>query len=265
MGNFLTRMKRHPFPVVAHFERVVAASFAFPAELLRPLLPAPLSLDTYEGFGFVTIALVWTRGLRPAGLPAFLGQDFFLAGYRIFARLRDADGRRLRGLKILRSETDKARMAYSGNLLTHYNYRHIHLTQTQQNSQTRVQTHLPDGTPTLDMAFDLTMPSVDLPAGSPFPDWRTARLFAGPMPFTFDDEGDGRFVVIEGRRSDWTPRPVFIHHCGAALFNEPPFRGTPPILANAFTVENIPYRWERGRLVAPMLLEESPHERSAHD
>ena len=99
-------LRRHPFPVVAWFERVVAVSFAFPEDTLRSLVPRGLEIDAYEGFGFVTIAMVWTKNLRPAGFPAFLGQDFFLAGYRVFTRLNDGT-RRLRGLRILRSETDQ--------------------------------------------------------------------------------------------------------------------------------------------------------------
>jgi hypothetical protein len=81
------RLKRHPFPVVAWFERVVAVSFAFPEAVLRPLVPEPLEIDNHEGWGFVTVALVWTKGLRLAGFPRFLGQDFFLAGYRVFTRV----------------------------------------------------------------------------------------------------------------------------------------------------------------------------------
>ncbi len=240
-------LKRHPFPVVAWFERVVAVSFAFPVEVLRPLVPEPLEVDSHEGFGFVTVALVWTKGLRPAALPAFLGQDFFLAGYRIFTRLRDENGRRLRGLKILRSETDKARMVVSGNLLTHYNYRRVIL----DASESRVRTWLPDGRETLDLSYDLTAEPDAPPAGSPFADLRAARNFAGPMPFTFDAEGDGRFVVIEGKRSEWTPRPVKILDWKVGLFDESPFRGVKPILANAFRVEGVPYRWEMGRLITP--------------
>lgn len=37
--NLTTRLKRHPFPVVAWFDRVLAGSFAFPEEVLRPLVP----------------------------------------------------------------------------------------------------------------------------------------------------------------------------------------------------------------------------------
>ena len=251
MVSLLTRLKRHPFPVVAFFERVVAVSFAFPEKVLRPLVPEPLQIDTYEGLGFVTVALVWTRKLRPAVFPEYLGQDFFLAGYRVFTRMRDETGRRLRGLKIIRSETDKGRMVFSGNLLTHYAYRRVELSAIEQDGNWQIETTLPRGPRTLRLAFDTKTQPAAPPPGSPFPDWHTARLFAGPMPYTFDHEGGGRFVVIEGKRAEWSPRPVLVKEWDVAMFSEEPFRGTPPILANAFAVENVPYRWERGRLVTP--------------
>ena len=122
----------------------------------------------------------------------------FLAGYRIFTRLRDERGRRMRGLKILRSETDKASMVWSGNLMTHYHYRRVKL----ETSEKRVRTWLPDGRETLDISFDPGRDPDASPEGSPFADLRAARQFAGPMPFTFDAESDGRFVVIEGKRAD---------------------------------------------------------------
>jgi Uncharacterized conserved protein (COG2071) len=245
--RMLRLLKRHPFPVVAWFERVLAVSFAFPEEILRPLVPEPVEIDSHDGFGFVTVALVRTKGLRPAAFPAMLGQNFFLAGYRIFTRLRDESGRRMRGLQILRSETDKTRMVLSGNLLTHYNYRKVNL----EDSGSRVRTWTPDGRETLDLSFDLTSEPDSPPEGSPFADLRAARNFAGPMPFTFDAEGDGRFVVIEGKRTEWIPRPVKILDWKVGLFDESPFRGVKPLLANAFRVEGVPYRWERGRLITP--------------
>lgn len=243
-------LQSHPFPVLAWFERVVAVSFAFPETLLRPLVPPPLEIDTFDGLGFVTVALVWTRHLRPAGFPKFLGQDFFLAGYRIFARLHDDSGRRLRGLRILRSETDRWRMVRLGNLLTRYNYRHVRVRSEVADATTHLRIARTDGTPSLELAFD-SEKAAGLPPGSPFPDWATARRFAGPMPFTFSPEADGSVVVIEGTRSNWTPHPVAVREWRVGLFDEPPFRGTTPILANAFAVERIPYRWERGRIVKP--------------
>jgi len=124
-------------------------SFAFPEAILRSLVPDALEIDTYEGFGFLTVAMVWASKLRPAGFPEFVGQDFFLAGYRVFTRLREESGRRLRGLKIVRSETDKQRMVWLGNLMTGYRYRHVNLQIKEAGSETRVETSLADGTRTL--------------------------------------------------------------------------------------------------------------------
>ena len=246
----LASLSRHPFPVVAHFDRVIAVSFAFPEDVLRPLVPPGLEIDTYHGFGFLTVAMVWTRNLRPAGFPAFLGQDFFLAGYRVFTRLDDG-GRRLRGLRILRSETDKRRMKWIGNLLTRYGYRHVRVKIETAAADTRVRTLQADGSCTLDITFGSPSDSTPLPEQSPFADWADARKFAGPMPFTFSPEHDGSFVVIEGSRQNWSPQPVSVKHWQAAIFDEVPLCGTKPILANAFAVQDVPYRWSKGRIVRP--------------
>ena len=173
-------LRRHPFPVLAWFERVVAVSFAFPETTLRPLVSNGLAIDTFEGLGFVTVAMVWTKNLRPAGFPQFLGQDFFLSGYRIFTRLNDGE-RRLRGLQILRSETDRRRMVTMGNLMTHYHYRQVNVRIHESAGQTRVETSLADGSPSLDLTFAPSDETSPLPEESPFPDWRTARA-----------SGDGR-------------------------------------------------------------------------
>jgi len=244
-------LKQHPFPVVATLERVVALSFAYPVEVLRSMVPAGLEIDDYEGLGFVTLALVWTRKLRPAGFPTLLGQDFFLAGYRIFTRLREDSGRRLRGLKIIGSETDKPRMVRLGNLMTGYEYRLVKVDIDTHGTTTRVRTTRADGGLSLDLTYDDRGGDIALPADSPFPDWRTARRFAGPMPFTFSPRADGSFVVIEGKRADWTPRPVELKSWQVALFGEPPLNGSAPLAANAFAVDGIPYHWKRGRIVKP--------------
>jgi|SRR5450756_1684074 len=251
MASLLKYLRRHPFPVDAYFEKVVAVSFAFPEAVLRPLVPKELAIDTHLGFGFVTTAMVWTRNLRPAGFPTFLGQDFFLAGYRVFTRLRDGSGRRLRGLYILRSETDKQRMARAGNLFTSYRYRQVNLKIDKSGMETRVATSLANGSPTLDITFEPSSDTSALPAGSPFHDWQTARQFAGPMPFTFSAEGNGDFVVIEGWRQSWVPRPVTVKQWQVGLFCEPAFAGTKPLLANAFSTQDVSYHWKKGRMVRP--------------
>jgi len=242
-------LKRHPFAAAAHFDRAVALSFAFPEAVVRPLVPPMLDIDTHDGLAFVTVAMVWTRALRPAGLPRAIGQDFFLAGYRVFTRLTEPGGRRLRGLRILRSETDTRRMVWAGNLVTGYNYRFVTVEHTREGTAQRIHARTDAGVTSIDVTLDESPGDVALPAGSPFRDWTEARRFAGPMPFTFSPENDHTMVVVEGRRQHWEPRPIAVAAWRVAMFDDAPFRGVTPVLANAFVVEDVAYHWKRGRVV----------------
>ena len=107
---------RGPLPRVPH------ADLRAPGDVLRPLLPPGLELETAGGYGFVAVALVQTEALRPAGLPAALGQDFFLAGYRVFTTFQAPTGRRSAACASCAATPNRARMVAGGNLLTHYNY-----------------------------------------------------------------------------------------------------------------------------------------------
>ncbi len=241
------RLQRHPFPVVAFFRRSLVLTYAFPQETLQPLLPPGLVLDSLGGFGFVAVAMVQTRSLRPAFLPRIFGQDFFLCGYRIFTRYTTGGGKRLRGLRIFRSDTDRGRMVTFGNLLTHYRYRLAQVRVDASEQRLEIQTATPDATADLHVIAKLDVGAAPLPARSPFRDWRQARLFAGPLPFTFDYEpATHSIVLIEGVRENWRPIPTQVEVLRNTFFEGAPFREVRPVLASAFRVENIAYRWKRG-------------------
>ena len=106
--NFL---KNHPFAVEAFFEKSIVVTYAVPKEQLIRLIPECLELDTFQDkWAFLAVALVQTKDLRPKGFPRFLGNDFFLIGYRIFVRYKTNKGKNIRGLYILKSETDNKKM-----------------------------------------------------------------------------------------------------------------------------------------------------------
>src|SRR6476660_6529333 len=180
-------LKRHPLPVVAFFRHSLVLTFAYPQKLLQPLLPPGLVLDTYKDFGFLAIAMVQTVNLRPSFLPEFFGQNFFLSGYRIFARL-DTPGSSIRGLRILRSDTDKSLMVFFGNLLTHYAYRVCKAECEEDAGKLRIAISTPSGDADLEVIADLSQKPAPLPQGTPFENTADARRFAGPLPFTFDYE-----------------------------------------------------------------------------
>jgi Uncharacterized conserved protein (COG2071) len=241
------RLQRHPLPVTAFFRHSLVLTYALPEKVLQPLLPPGLVLDSLGKLAFVAVAMVQTEVLRPAGLPRALGQNFFLCGYRIFVRFRTRSGRMLRGLRILRSDTDRRVMKIFGNLLTHYQYRLAKVIVEVSAERLEIKTSTPDAAADLHVVAHLDNPAAELPAHSPFRDWHQARLFAGPLPFTFDYEPETHSIVlIEGLRQHWQPAPVTVKVMQNSFFGHDPFRATQPVLASAFHVENIAYRWKRG-------------------
>jgi hypothetical protein len=241
------RLKRHAIPVKAHFRASLVLAYAVPATVLLPLLPPGLTLDTYGDLGFLAVALVETQNLRPSFLPAQLGTSFFLSGYRIFTRYQTAAGRSLRGLRILRSDTNRLSMQLFGNLLTHYHYERsqVRVHATPQKYEVQVTTH--DGRADLHVEADISTQSTAPPAGSPFANLTEARKFAGPLPFTFDYESQTHSIIrVEGVRQQWTPRPVSVTVHQNTFLEHPPLRGAGAILANAFYLEDVPYAWRPG-------------------
>jgi hypothetical protein len=89
--------------------------------------------------------------------------------------------------------------------------------------------------------------TITLPPDSPFRDWKEARKFAGPLPFTFTYQPETKTVlIIEGVRENWIPRPLQVLNYQFAFLDKMNLKDIR--LANAFIIENIPYYWKKGKL-----------------
>ena len=239
----LSFLKDHPFAVEAFFESSLVITFAVLKEELQSLIPECLELDTYnDKYAFIAVAMVQTKDLRPKGFPKFIGNDFFLIGYRIFVRYTNNRGKRLRGLYILKSETDKRKMEFMGNIFTHYNYATTDISQTE-NTNTREITSIKSG---FKITLEKTEGEISLPKNSPFKDWAEARRFAGPLPFTFTYNAQKKeILIIEGVRQNWTPKPVSVLDYDFSFLKS--FKFESSLLANAFIINDIPYYWKKGK------------------
>lgn len=241
----LSFLKNHPFDIEAYFEYSLVFTFAIPKEEIQHLIPECLQLDTFnDKWAFIAVAMVQTKNLRPKGFPKFTGNDFFLIGYRVFVQFTNKAGNRLRGLYILKSETDKKKMEFLGNIFTHYNYTTTDIHKTRQNGITEINSDK--------SGFKVKIEKTDsenisLPDGSPFSGWKEARRFAGPLPFTFTyNEADKTVLIIEGVRNNWKPAPVKVVDYYFSFLDQLKFREVK--LANAFIIQNIPYYWKKGRI-----------------
>lgn len=240
----LAFLKNHPFAVEAYFESSTVLTFAVPKEEIENLIPECLTLDTFEDkWAFIAVAMVQTKNLRPKGFPKFMGNDFFLIGYRIFVRYTNNAGKNLRGLYILKSETDKKQMELLGNIFTHYNYTTTDIKETIKDNYTEIKSIKSD----FRILIENTDEEIALPKDSPFADWKEARRFAGPLPFTFTYNVIKKEVlIIEGVRENWTPRPIKVVEQNISFLNSLHLKNA--LLANAFVIKDIPYFWKKGKM-----------------
>lgn len=237
-------LKNHPFAVETYFENSIVLTFAIAKEELQGLIPECLELDTFDNkWAFVALAMVNTKGLRPKGFPKFMGNNFFLIGYRVFVRYTDKRGKRLRGLYILKSETNKRKMSFFGNIFTHYNYKTTDITYEKEGEYLNIRSKKS----ALDVTISSDRHEIKLPETSPFSEWKEARRFAGPLPFTFTyNEENKEVLIIEGVRQNWKPQPLYVEKADVGFILDKGFKNIH--LANAFVVRNIPYYWKKGRV-----------------
>lgn len=238
----LSFLNNHPFAVEAFFESSLVLTYAVSKNELQNLIPECLELDTYnDQWAFIAVAMVSTKHLRPKAFPKFMGNDFFLTGYRVFVRYVTSKGKKLRGLYILKSETDKKKMEFFGNIFTHYHYTTTDITTSLNDSILTVKSKK--------SGLNIIINSIGtvLPPFSPFINWKEARHFAGPLPFTFTYTPLTKEVlIIEGVRENWTPKPVEVIRADIDFIEKMNLKEI--VLANAFMIQNIPYYWKKGKL-----------------
>jgi hypothetical protein len=239
----LSFLKDHPFAVEAYFESSIVLTYAIPKEAILHLIPKCLELDTFQDkYAFIAVAMVQTKDLRPKGFPKFFGNDFFLIGYRVFVRYRTNSGKNLRGLYILKSETDQKKMALMGNIFTHYNYKQTDIIQNETNTEKSIRSKKSN----LHVVLETDSENTPLPEKSPFADWKEARRYAGPLPFTFTyDENKKEVLIIEGVRENWQPQAVKVISHQIGFIDTLQLKNC--VLANAFIIKNIPYYWKKGK------------------
>jgi len=237
-------LKNHPFAVEAFFNSSLVLTFAVSKDQLQSFIPECLKLDTFQDeWAFIAVAMVQTSRLRPKGFPKFLGNSFFLIGYRIFVRYTNQAGKRLRGLYILKSETNKKKMELLGNIFTHYNYTTTDILQTTVGSLKTIQSEKSK----FKVTIAQTSNEVPIPKNSPFSDWKEARRFAGPLPFTFTYNKENKTVlIIEGVRQNWKPAAIKVVDYNFDFLTDLKLNNV--VSANAFEIKNIPYHWKKGRI-----------------
>lgn len=222
-------------------------AYAWPRELLEPMIPAGVELDTYGGLGFVAVSLVHAESVRPRPLPSRVGGRCNLAGYRLLVRRRDAQGRMLHGFSSLRSDVDGGPMVRLGCLLTGGSYRRADIRFDERPGILEIEARAAGEAADLHVLADLTSRPAPLPDGSPFLNLQDARRFGGASGFHHASDG-----ITVASRPARGPQPISVDVRELAFFDQAPFDLRVPTLACAFHDADVDYVWERARRASAM-------------
>jgi uncharacterized protein YqjF (DUF2071 family) len=82
------------FPLIHQiWDKLLFVHWDIPVEIIRPLIPDPLSIDTFEGKAWITITTSTTRNLRPSFTPPIsLLSDFQQLSVRTYVHLKGKPG-----------------------------------------------------------------------------------------------------------------------------------------------------------------------------
>lgn len=235
-------MRPLPFGIKTWFEYFIVLIYSVDKEKAEAMLPYPLVHEEHNGKALMAAAFVKSKNFRPFFLPAFAGTSFNLVGYRHMAAYTKADGKTIRGLKIIQSGTNKKWMQRGGNELTQYKFRYNPIVIENTNGDITIKG---DGVNILAREAPPEQ-EIPLPENSIFENWKYARKYGGPLLYTFEVEPENKSVIItEGSRNHWQPRPVHVLQADVDFFKNSPYAEMNPELSAAYLVKDIPYSWKK--------------------
>jgi len=172
-------------------------TFRAPAARLVGLVPAPLGLDVFRGFGFVSVCALELEGMGIVGAPGWLrfGNLEFL--YRIGVTYRGEPS-----FLTLRSDVSARALAWLGGAFSHYRP-HLGRFTLVREGGFRLECRSADGAG--DGLVDIE-PDAGTGEGSVFADAGAAARFLLGMRFSVDRRPDGGVQVQEIDHEPWGAR-----------------------------------------------------------
>lgn len=232
-------MKPLPFNVVTEFKAFALLLYSVDLVSAKKLIEDPFILKEHKGRGIMATAFAKVKHLRPAFLPSFLGVNFDFAGFRFMVDYHsNSKNKDLSGLKILRSVSNNKLLSAGGKIFSQYNFSYSNLEINQSQISTTIKGEL------FDIELQHSSDKRFIQAGSLFSDYSEARKFAGPLLYTFERKAH-KISIVEGSREHWQPRPAKIIAHRNDFFAELPFSKLDAIPEAAFTINDIPYSWQK--------------------
>jgi len=188
------------------------ATYRCEAARLRQLVPAPFTLDTIGGFGFVSVCALEVRQMGIVGLPSALRFDNREFLYRLAIRFRDEPT-----FLTLRSDVSAAQLAWLGRHFSHYRPHLGTFSFADRDGRVRIECSSPSGTD--DATFEAAHDEAPRASNSIFSSAEHAADFLLGMGFSADATPAGRVRIQPIEHDPWKARFVRVHEARFAFLD----------------------------------------------
>lgn len=229
-------------PVSAHIRERYLVTFRAPAAAIARLVPAPLTVDSFRGQGFVSVCALEMDDMGLAGTPSWLRWKNLELLYRVGVRVGDAPS-----FITLRSDVSARRLALLGKYFSHYRPHLARMERCHRDARFRLTCRSSDGGG--DAEFE-SAPGGPREMDATFTDAAEAATFMLGMRFSVDVRPGGRVRAQEIDHDPWgarfaTPtrrRFAFIESLSRAI-------GAPLIYDHTLVMRDLRQTWRAARWI----------------
>jgi len=177
-------------------------NYRAPASRLAALVPAPFTLDSYDGYGFLSAGVVAVRDMGIASLPRAFRFHNLQVLYRLGVRFRGEPS-----FVTLRSDTSSRALACLGGWFSHYRLRAARIELSRAGGRFALEAHTSDASG--DAHFDVVPArATSETSTSVFRSSEAADRQLLGMSFTVDPGRRGRVLVQPVEHTPWRARFV---------------------------------------------------------
>lgn len=219
-------------------------TYRAPAARLAPRIPAPFTLDTHRGHGFISVCALEVRAMGIVGTPRWLRFHNVEVLYRVGVRFRGEST-----FITLRSDTASAALALVGGWFSHYRLRRAEIALRRASGQWSLRCASRDGTADATLDVDPRTQS-EAEQGTLFESALEADRFLLGMSFSADADARGRVLVQRIEHSPWRARFVRASARFAFLERFAERYGVPLTYDSTLAMRDIQQTWLPARRVA---------------
>ncbi|MBA3531362.1 MAG: DUF2071 domain-containing protein [Ardenticatenales bacterium] len=222
-------------------ERRILVNYRVEPEVLARVLPAPFRPKLVNGVGLAGVCLIRLQGIRPRGLPAFLGIGSENAAHRIAVEW-DENRTSREGVYIPRRDSTSRLNTLLGGRVFPGVHHHATFTVTEQDDYFRVALESNDGATKLLVAGRVAQ---ELPSSSVFASLQDASDFFERGSLGYSATKDPHcFDGLELRSRQWHVEPLEVEEVQSTFFENPALFPSGTLHFDcALLMRNIDHEW----------------------